>query len=118
VYKDQVSLVGDASGAVDAITGEGLCLSFCQAQLLAERLMAGDLERYQRMHRRLATRPAMMASLRLTLDWKTSFRQRVMQALGSDPRLFGCMLAMHVGAVSPIDFAAVGLSLGWRVLHA
>jgi flavin-dependent dehydrogenase len=28
VYKDKVILVGDASGTVDAITGEGLCLSF------------------------------------------------------------------------------------------
>ena len=59
-----------------------------------------------------------MARLMLTLDWKTSFRQRVMRAFGSDPRLFGRMLAMHVGALSPIDFATNGLSLGWRVLSA
>jgi hypothetical protein len=28
------------------------------------------------------------------------------------------MLAMHVGALSPVDFATSGLSLGWRVLNA
>jgi len=118
VYKDRVVLVGDASGMVDAITGEGLCLSFSHAELLADCLVSGDLNRYQQVHRKLATRPALMARLMLTLDWKTSFRQRVMRAFGGDPRIFADMLAMHVGALSPVDFAATGLSLGWRVLHA
>ena len=30
VYRDRTVLVGDASGGVDAITGEGLCLAFRQ----------------------------------------------------------------------------------------
>jgi menaquinone-9 beta-reductase len=118
VYQGRVALVGDASGAVDAITGEGLCLSFRQAEVLAECFAAGNLERYQQVHRELAKRPALMARLMLTLDWKTSFRQRVMCAFGSDPQLFGRMLAMHVGALSPLEFAANGLALGWRVLSA
>jgi flavin-dependent dehydrogenase len=118
VYQGRVALVGDASGTVDAITGEGLCLSFRQSEVLAECFAAGSLERYQQVHRDLARRPALMARLMLTLDWKTSFRQRVMRAFGSDPRLFGRMLAMHVGALSPMDFATNGLSLGWRVLSA
>jgi menaquinone-9 beta-reductase len=118
VYQGRVALVGDASGAVDSITGEGLCLTFRQAQVLAECFVAGDLRRYQQEHRRLARRPAMMARLMLTLDWKTSLRQRVMRAFGADPRLFSRMLAMHVGALSPLDFAANGLSLGWRMVTA
>jgi len=116
VYQDNIALVGDASGAVDAITGEGLCLSFRQAEVLAQGFAAGDLKRYQQSHRELARRPALMARLMLTLDWKTSFRQRVMRAFGSDPRLFARMLAMHVGALSPMDFAVNGLSLGWHTL--
>ena len=118
VYQGRVALVGDASGTVDAITGEGLCLSFRQAEVLAACFAAGTLERYQQVHRALARRPALMARLMLTLDWKTSFRQRVMRAFGSDPRLFSRMLAMHVGALSPVEFAANGLSLGWRLLNA
>ena len=118
VYQERVALVGDASGTVDAITGEGLCLSFRQAAVLVECFAAGSLEGYQQMHRALARRPALMARLMLTLDWKTSFRQRVMRAFDSDPRMFARMLAMHVGALSPVDFAANGLSLGWRVLRA
>ena len=118
VYQGRVALVGDASGAVDAITGEGLCLSFRQAEVLAQGFAAGNLKRYQQQHRELARRPALMARLMLTLDWKTSFRQRVMRAFGSDPRLFARMLAMHVGALSPMEFAANGFSLGWRMLSA
>src|SRR5208283_5727623 len=69
VYQGCVALVGDASGTVDAITGEGMCLSFRQAEVLAESFAAGNLERYQQVHRTLVRRPALMASLMLTLDW-------------------------------------------------
>jgi flavin-dependent dehydrogenase len=118
VYQGRVALVGDASGSVDSITGEGLCLSFRQAQVLAECFAAGDLRCYQQEHRKLAMRPAMMARLMLTLDLKTSLRQRVMRAFNSDPRLFTRLLAMHVGELSPLDFAANGLSLGWQMMTA
>jgi flavin-dependent dehydrogenase len=118
VYRDRVVLVGDASGAVDAITGDGLCLSFRQAQVLAECFVNGDLERYQVEHRQLGSGPAMMARLLLALDWKTDFRQRVMRAFASDPQLFDRVLTMHVGRVSPANLAVNGLSLGWRMLAA
>ena len=116
VYRDNVALVGDASGAVDAITGEGLCLSFRQAQVLARCFADGDLRPYQKQHRSLARRPMLMASLMLALDWKDSFRHQVMRAFESDPTLFSRMLAMHVGPSSPLDFAGNGLALGWRLL--
>ena len=118
VYQGRVALVGDASGAVDSVTGQGLCLTFRQAEVLANCLVDGNLQRYQQEHTALARRPAMMARLLLALDWKSSFRQRVMRAFGSDPRLFRRMVAMHVGALSPLEFAANGLSLGWRMLSA
>jgi flavin-dependent dehydrogenase len=118
VFKDNVILVGDASGTVDAIIGEGLCLSFQHAEVLADCLRADDLNRYQIAHRQIAARPAMMARLMLALEWKNSFRQRVMQAFDSDPLLFGRMLAMHVGGLSMANFAAAGVSLGWRMLVA
>jgi menaquinone-9 beta-reductase len=116
VYEGRIALIGDASGTVDAITGEGLCLSFRQAQVLAECFAVGDLRRYQQVHNEIARRPAFMARLMLTLDWKTAFRQRVMRAFDSNPRLFERMLAMHVGALSPFEFAANGLELGWQLI--
>jgi flavin-dependent dehydrogenase len=118
VYRGRVALVGDASGAVDSITGEGLCLTFQQAQILAECMENDNLQRYQREHIALRRRPAMMARLLLALDWKASLRQRAMLAFGSDPRLFHRMVAMHVGALSGLDFAACGLTLGLRMLRA
>jgi len=116
VYRDRVALVGDASGSVDSITGEGLCLTFRQADVLADCLVSGNLRRYQQEHTALARRPAMMARLLLALDWKSSLLERTMCAFQSDPRLFSRMVAMHVGALSPLDFAANGISLGWRML--
>ncbi|HXM66847.1 MAG TPA: FAD-dependent monooxygenase [Candidatus Acidoferrum sp.] len=117
VFQGRVVLVGDASGSVDSITGEGLCLTFRQAQVLAECFAAGDLRRYQREHTKLARRPAMMARLMLTLE-KTSLRRHVMRAFDSDPRIFNRMLAMHVGALSPFDFAANAICLGWSMLDS
>lgn len=48
----------------DAITGEGLGLSFRQAIALADALETGDLEKYQSAHRRLARRPHLMSRLK------------------------------------------------------
>jgi flavin-dependent dehydrogenase len=118
VYRGKVALIGDASGSVDAITGEGLCLSFRQAMALAESLGAGDLKEYQNAHRRLARRPTFMGRVMLLLDGHTATRERVMRALASQPDVFARLLAVHVGATSPAHFAATGALLGWRLVAA
>jgi flavin-dependent dehydrogenase len=104
VYRDRVVLVGDASGSVDAITGEGLRLGFEQGMALAEALEAGDLNVYAAAHRRLARRPAFMAGLMLSLDRSAWLRRRVLRALSDDPGIFATQLAMHVGGSSGADF--------------
>jgi flavin-dependent dehydrogenase len=114
----RVALVGDASGSVDAITGEGLCLAFRQAVALANAIEAGDLGRYEAAHRSLARRPQLMADLMLLLDGRPRLRQRVMGALASHPRLFAQMLAMQVGELSAPEFCGTGLALAWRMLAA
>ena len=116
VTNGRVALIGDASGGVDAITGEGLCLAFKQAELLADALVAGDLREYQRGHRALARRPALMADLMLLLEHRHELRQRVMRAFQIEPKLFARMLATHVGAVSMLDLAGNGLALGWKLV--
>ncbi len=116
VVNGRVALVGDASGSVDAITGEGLCLLFQHAVLLAEALESGDLASYQSAHRRLSRRPELMADLMLVLDRRQRLRGRAFRALASKPQLFARMLAMHVGELSIPDFAANGLALGWQLL--
>jgi flavin-dependent dehydrogenase len=118
VCAGRVALIGDASGGVDAITGEGLCLAFNQADLLAECLVQENLQRFQAGHRSLARRPVWMADLMLLLEQRAGLRRRVMQAFQSRPQLFAGLLATHVGAASPLDFAANGLALGWGLLTA
>jgi flavin-dependent dehydrogenase len=118
VRRGRVALIGDASGGVDAITGEGLCLAFRQADLLADCLVSGDLASYQAGHRALARRPVMMARLMLLLENRENLRRRVIGAFISEPKVFGRLLATHVGAVRPVDFAANGLALGWNLLTA
>ena len=117
VYRGRIVLVGDASGAVDAITGEGLCLAFRQAALLGECLASGDLARYQQGHRTLMRRPALMARLMLFMAKHPHLRRRAMQVFQSSPRFFAGMLAMHVGQGSTRDYVANGFALGWELLR-
>jgi flavin-dependent dehydrogenase len=116
VYRDRTVLVGDASGGVDAITGEGLCLSFKQAALLGDCLASGDMARYQRTHHTLIRRPALMARMMLLLAEHGYLRRRTMQVFQSNPRSFAGMLAMHVGAGSTRDYISNGIALGWDLL--
>jgi len=116
VSRGNVALIGDASGTVDAITGEGLCLAFSQAMVLAECLQAGDLARYEREHRRLALRPRLMARLMLLLDRRPRLQQRTLQVFRKRPSIFPRLLELHVGVLSPLHLAMDGLSLGWGLL--
>ena len=118
VYRDRTVLVGDASGGVDAITGEGLCLAFRQAALLGDCLASGDLARYQKGHRTLIRRPALMARMMLFMAKHSHLRQRTMQVFQSSPRSFAGMLAMHVGEGSTRDHISNGIALGWELLKA
>jgi 2-polyprenyl-6-methoxyphenol hydroxylase-like FAD-dependent oxidoreductase len=68
VFHGRTVLIGDASGSVDAIAGEGLTLSFLQAFALADALAAGNPDSYQAEHRRLARIAAVKANLLLLLD--------------------------------------------------
>lgn len=116
VANRRVALVGDAAGSVDAITGEGLCLLFQHATLLADAFESDDLRRYQAEHRRLERRPELMGDLMLLLDRSRWLRRRTLQAMASRPNIFKNMLAMHTGESSIFDFATSGLALGWRLL--
>jgi flavin-dependent dehydrogenase len=116
VCRGRIALIGDASGSVDAITGEGLCLAFLQALALAAALERDDLARYAAAHRRLMRRPAFMADFMLTMDRWPALERRAMRVLSHRPRIFGRMLAMHVGELPVASFAIAGAALGWGML--
>jgi len=118
VYRGRVALIGDASGSVDAITGEGLSLGFHQALALGEALEAGDLHDYQIAHQRLTRRPTMMGRLLLLLDGRPKLRDRAMRALAAHPDLFARLVAVHIGNTSPRHLASTGALFGWRFVTA
>ena len=96
VAHGNVALIGDASGSVDAITGEGLCLSFRQAEVLARAILKGNLSAYRRAHPRLSFRTHMMAQGMLTLDRGPAIRRCVLGTMSAQPWMFRRLLAFHV----------------------
>ena len=116
VTRGNTALVGDASGSVDAITGEGLALGFHQAMELAEAMARNDLSLYETAHKRLARRPHFMANFMLTMDQRAWLRNRAIPALAARPEIFRRLLEMHVGAANPPRFAVDFLALGWQML--
>jgi flavin-dependent dehydrogenase len=118
VCRENVALIGDASGTVDAITGQGLGLSFNQALVLAECLESGTLDRYPNQHRRLAFRPLLMARLMLALDGRPKLQQRTLQAFHRRPEILRRLLAFHGGVPSGLRLTLDGLTLGWGLLTA
>jgi menaquinone-9 beta-reductase len=109
VCRRGLALVGDASGSVDAITGEGMCLAFRQAVVLAQAFKDGDLFGYERMHHALSRRPSLMASLMLSLEKHQSFRRRALGSLAKHPDIFARLLAIHVGQSSFLDLCSLRL---------
>jgi menaquinone-9 beta-reductase len=99
VINGRVALVGDASGSVDAVTGEGLGLAFRQANCLATALATGDLKRYASSHHRIGRMPRLFARILLQLDSNDSLRRGVFRRLAAHPRIFSSLLAVHVGAL-------------------
>lgn len=110
VCRSGTALVGDASGSVDAITGEGMSLSFQQAIALAKACKAGDLFEYELAHRELRQRPNIMATLMLLLARHEGIRRRAFASLVQRPEMFNRLLAVHVG-----ESSFKGL-LSWQLL--
>ena len=115
VTAGRIALVGDASGSIDAVTGEGLTLAFRQAAALGMALATGDLASYEATHRRICRMPFLMAHLLLLMDKHEALRKIALQALTARPCIFSRLIAAHVGARHPaaasLDVLALSLSL-------
>ncbi len=118
VTKGRVALIGDASGTVDAVTGEGLHLAFRQAVALAEAVAAGDLSAYGPAHRRLQQMPQLMARLLLLLSRNERLRNAAFRTLSATPALFNSLLAFHIGARRPRGLPVGLLDGALRLLPA
>ena len=116
VQRGRFALIGDASGSVDAISGEGLSLAFQQALSLADALEARDLRAYEVEHRRILRRPSFMADFLLLLDRVPAIQRRALPALAARTRVFEQLLAMHVGELPILRFAGATAALSWRMI--
>lgn len=118
VTKGNILLTGDASGTVDAITGEGMRLGFEHAIAAVDSIVSGNLSGYESKHRQIARRPGNMAAVLQMLDAKPRLRERVLHALVAAPSLFEKLLALHVGEGTFLQTVSAGAGLGWRLLFA
>ena len=97
VTAGNVALTGDASGSADAVTGEGLALSFRQALLLAEAVAVDNLAIYQAGHPAILRMPHLMSRVMLRMDAWRGLREGALALLSAQPQLFTHLLAVHLG---------------------
>ncbi len=86
----RVLLVGDAAGAPDPVTGEGMSLALQSAAAACAAIRSGDLASYERERRRLEAPSARMG--RLILWASRWFAERAVRRLARDPSLFHRLL--------------------------
>ncbi|HTD97489.1 MAG TPA: NAD(P)/FAD-dependent oxidoreductase [Edaphobacter sp.] len=97
VTSGNIALIGDASGSVDAVTGEGLALGFRQAVALATALRNDDLASYERAHRNIQRLPSFMSRTMLLMDRSPLLRAKTFDAFQNRPDLFSRILEVHIG---------------------
>ncbi|HLW83266.1 MAG TPA: NAD(P)/FAD-dependent oxidoreductase [Candidatus Acidoferrales bacterium] len=119
VFRENVALTGDASGSVDAVTGDGLALAMQQAISLAKALRKNDLRAYANEHRQMMQLPRMMSRLLVLLSKHGWLRRRLLSALSANPMMFSRLLAAHAGTMNltrlVLDYAP---AFTWQVLTA
>ena len=103
VTAGNIALIGDASGSVDAVTGEGMALCFRQAAALALAIKANDLAAYRHAHRSIQRMPSLMSRSLLLMDRSPRFRARALTTFERNPKLFSRLLQTHIGH-SPTQF--------------
>ena len=107
VVANNLALLGDASGSLDAITGEGLTLSFHQAHALVAAIQSNDLNSYASAHRRLRREARLVTGFVLFAEGRPRLRRRMVRALAKEPRAFSRFLEILV-TKAPLSSLGVG----------
>ena len=84
----RVTLVGDAAGYVDALTGEGLGIAFAAAGLLVESVVADRPQDYDRRWRRMSRRYRLLTAAVLQASAMGPVRPWIVPAAAQFPRVF------------------------------
>lgn len=86
-----VLLAGDASGYVDALTGEGLRVGFAQARAAVSAVVTNDAAAYERAWAD-STRDFRLLTSGLLAASRSPLRSRIVPAAARSPRLFGTVV--------------------------
>ena len=84
----RVLLVGDASGYVDALTGEGIALGLAQARAAVTAIGADTPQAYERDWRRITWRYRLLTSALLGATRRAPVRRRLVPAAAALPSVF------------------------------
>jgi hypothetical protein len=95
VSRGNAALVGDASGSVDAITGEGLSLAFAQAVSLGKAMRRDNLRIYEEEHAELMRPARLMSHALLAMGAAESITTGCITLLRWIPGLFSGLLRLH-----------------------
>jgi len=119
VYRGAVALVGDASGSVDPLTGEGIGLGLRQAAALVEAIKRSDLQSYQAAHERIGRMAHLTSRLMLLMDTHPRLRRRALRTFAAEPSLFARMLNAQVGELALSECGLdLPVRLGWRLIFS
>ena len=92
VVRGRLALVGDASGSLDPITGEGLSVAFSQARSIVGAIKRGALSGYAADHRRIMRVPRLLTGLLISIERRPAVRRALIRLLAANPRLFDCLV--------------------------
>jgi flavin-dependent dehydrogenase len=87
----RVLLAGDASGYVDALTGEGMRVGFAQARAAVAAVRTGSTEQYERAWR-ATTRDFRVLTSALVVAARSRYRPRIVPTAARRPELFGSIV--------------------------
>ncbi len=100
-----VVLAGDAAGAPDPVTGEGMSLALLSAGPLADALASGHPEVYSAKRRKLGENAGWLAGWILRGSGRDGVADRVIGSLADHPDLFQKLMKVGAGALRPRDLS-------------
>jgi len=103
-------LVGDAAGAPDPVTGEGMALAILSARAAAEAIAKGKPGEYEQERRRLAAGSEWLGRWMLRATRYPAIADRVVGSLVEHPDLFAKILEIAVGARREGDLSLADLA--------
>jgi flavin-dependent dehydrogenase len=100
----RVLLVGDASGYVDALTGEGVSVGLAQAEVLVESLLRDDPGGYERRWRRVSRRPRLLTEALVRARSHPVAARGLVPAAAALPRVFTKAVNLVAGSTGAGPF--------------